>query len=200
VSTRANASARGSRVPKDEARRRIRDAATRLLRERDYRDLSVDAVMAEAGLARTVFYRHFDGLPALVLSLLEEFHASLMESGDPADPEYLRRVLVRAVDVARRNGPLLRAIDDAARHDPDVERAYREFVSWSIDTTAAIYAEGVASGRVREAPDLRATSQALTLMNGAFLSDTLGRADGDVSPELAVEVLWTIWARVLGLD
>jgi AcrR family transcriptional regulator len=187
------------RVPRAEARRRIVAATSVLLRDRPFRELTVEAVMAQAGLARTVFYRHFDGLPALMLSLLDEFRASLMEGGDPADPEFLRRVLVRAVDVARRNGPLLRAIDDAARHDPEVERAYREFLNWSIDTTAAIYAQNVESGLVRDAPDLRAVSRALTLMNGAFLMDTLGRPEGDVDPEMAAEVLWTIWARVLGL-
>jgi TetR/AcrR family transcriptional regulator, ethionamide resistance regulator len=139
-----------------------------------YRDLSVDAVMAEAGLARTLFYRHFDGLPALILSLLEDLGAGLTGSGDPADPEFLRRVLERTVDVVRRHGPLLRAIDDAARHDAEVERAYRSFLDWSIDTTAAILAEGIASGRVRDVPDIRATAQALNLMNGVFLIDTLG--------------------------
>lgn len=192
-------SPRAARIPKDEARNRIRDAAARLLRERSYRDLSVDAVMAEAGLARTLFYRHFDGLPALMLSLLEDFREALMGSGDPADPEYLRRVLEQAVEVARRHGPLLRAVDDAARHDADVEIAYRAFVDWSIDTTAAIFAEGVASGRVRDVPDIRATCQALTLMNGRFLIDTVGR-DPDFDPQVAVDALWTIWARTLGLD
>jgi AcrR family transcriptional regulator len=194
VSTRS----RATRIPKDEARARIRDAAARLLREGSYRDLSVDAVMAEAGLARTLFYRHFDGLPALVLSLLEDFREALIGSGDPTDPAFLRRVLEQAVDVAERHGPILRAIDDAARHDAEVERAYRAFMDWSIDTTAAIFAEGAASGRVRDAPDIRATAQALTLMNGAFLMDALGR-DG-VDRDVAVDVLWTVWARVLGLD
>jgi len=28
-----------------------------------YRDLTVDQVMSKAGLSRTIFYRHFDGLP-----------------------------------------------------------------------------------------------------------------------------------------
>jgi AcrR family transcriptional regulator len=193
-------SSRSARIPKDEARTRIRDAAARLLRERSYRDLSVDAVMAEAGLARTLFYRHFDGLPALVLSLLEDFREALLGGGDPTDPAFLRRVLEQAVEVARRNGPILRAVDDAARHDAEVERAYRAFLDWSIDTTAAIFAEGAASGRVRDAPDIRATSQALTLMNGAFLMDTLGRDEDGLDPETAVDVLWTIWARTLGLD
>jgi AcrR family transcriptional regulator len=190
---------RAARIPKAEARDRIRDAAARLLTRGSYRDLTVDAVMAEAGLARTLFYRHFDGLPALVLSLLEDMRAALVEGGDPAEPAFLRRVLERAVDAARRHGPLLRAIDDAARHDAEVERAYRAFIEWSVETTAAIFRDNIAAGRVRAVPDVRATTQALTLMNGAFLIDTLGR-DPEYDPEAAVEALWTIWARVLGFD
>jgi AcrR family transcriptional regulator len=190
---------RAPRIPKAEARNRIRDAAARLLVEGSYRDLSVDAVMAEAGLARTLFYRHFDSLGALVLSLLEDLRAGLMDAGDPAEPGYLRRVLERVAEVARGHAPILRAIDDAARQDAEVERAYRAFVDWSIDTIAAIFEEAIAAGRVRAVPDVRGTTHALILMNGVYLMDAFGR-DPDTDPELAVEVLWTIWARTLGLD
>ncbi|WP_187369120.1 TetR/AcrR family transcriptional regulator [Baekduia soli] len=199
MSTSARGPARTPRIPKDEARARIRDAAARLLAHGSYRDLSVDAVMAEAGLARTLFYRHFDGLPALVLSLLEDLREGLVGSGDPADPEYLRRVLEHTVDVAVRHGPILRAVDDAARHDAEVDRVYRSFVDWSAQFTATIFAEGVATGRVRDVPDITATSRALTLMNGVFLIDAMER-EGGLQRDVAVDVLWTIWARVLGLD
>jgi len=190
---------RAARIPKAQARDRIRDAAARLLVAGSYRDLSVDAVMAEAGLARTLFYRHFDSLGALVLSLLEDLRSGLVDSGDPAEPEYLRRVLEHTVEVFRRHGPILRAIDDAARHDAEVERAYRGFQDWSIDLTAAIFEEAIAAGRVRPVPDVRATTRALNLMNGVFLMDMLGR-DPDADPAACVDVLWTIWARTLGLD
>jgi AcrR family transcriptional regulator len=191
--------ARAPRVPKEEARDRIRDAAANLLTHSSYRDLSVDAVMAEAGLARTLFYRHFDGLPALMLSLLDDLRDALLSGGEPGDPEFLRRVLERAVDVARRHGPLLRAIDDAARHDAEVERAYDAFVEWSIQTTAAIFREGVATGKVRAVPDVDATVRALTRMNGGFLIDQFAR-DPDFDPQVPTDVLWTIWARTLGID
>lgn len=155
--------------------------------------------MAEAGLARTLFYRHFDGLPSLVLSLLEDFRAGVLDSGDPADPEFLRRALRSAVDVARRDGPILRAAEDAARDDAVVERAYREFREWVVDTVAAIFTVNVASGLVRAVPDVRATTRALVLMNAAFLVDTFGE-HGGADPDAALETLWTVWARVLGLD
>ncbi|HEY4093997.1 MAG TPA: TetR/AcrR family transcriptional regulator [Baekduia sp.] len=201
MSTPTSTGGRGPRIPKAEARERIRAAAARLLVAGSYRDLSVDSVMAEAGLARTLFYRHFDALGALVLSLLDDLRAGLVESGEPGDPAYLRRVLEHTVEVFRTNGPILRAIDDAARHDAEVERAYRGFLDWSIDLTVSIFEDAIAAGRVRTVPDVRATVHALNVMNGAFLMDMFGRdPDADADPALCVDVLWTIWARTLGID
>jgi AcrR family transcriptional regulator len=65
-------------VPAAEARARITAATARLLDDRPFRELTVDAVMAEAGLARTVFYRHFDGLPGIVLALLAELRDDVL--------------------------------------------------------------------------------------------------------------------------
>src|SRR5205085_10488218 len=49
-----------------ESRERIVTAATELLRRRGYAELTVDEVMREAGLARTIFYRHFGDLGELL--------------------------------------------------------------------------------------------------------------------------------------
>src|SRR5437763_13998692 len=60
------------REQREQTRREILAAADRLLRERPYRELSVDLVMAQTDLTRTAFYRHFDDVPGLVLHLLED--------------------------------------------------------------------------------------------------------------------------------
>src|SRR5688500_11177306 len=56
-----------ARLSRRESRQRIVTAATELVRERSYAELSVDAVMREAGLGRTIFYRHFDDLADLLM-------------------------------------------------------------------------------------------------------------------------------------
>src|SRR3954468_10829181 len=120
VSTRAASSARrpAARARREQARERILAAAEQLLRTRPYRELTVDQLMAEAGLSRTVFYRHFDGLPELMLSLLttirDELAAEL--SAEPG-PGFTRAVLEAAVDVYARHGTFLRAVAEAASHD-----------------------------------------------------------------------------------
>ena len=54
-----------------------------LLEDRRFRELTVEDVMAEAGLARTIFYRHFEGLPDLVLAALDDV---VIDDGRPAAP------------------------------------------------------------------------------------------------------------------
>src|SRR5215216_6035380 len=85
VSTTSQTS-RGGRVPAAEARQRIEEAAARLLARVPFRELTVDAVMAEAGLARTIFYRHFAGLPHLLVARLEDLREALTRAGDPLAP------------------------------------------------------------------------------------------------------------------
>ena len=67
-----------ARVRREEARERILAAAERVLLERPYRDITIDLVMAEAGLSRTVFYRQFDCMPDVLLTLLRMIEDELV--------------------------------------------------------------------------------------------------------------------------
>jgi hypothetical protein len=62
-----------------------------------FHELTVDTVMTEAALARTVFYRHFTDLPQVILELLEELRIDVLEQpvagGALSDPETLRSLL-----------------------------------------------------------------------------------------------------------
>src|SRR4051812_43417609 len=109
-----------ARVSRSDARRRILGATARLLADRRFRELTVEDVMGEAGLARTIFYRHFDGLADLVLAALDEAVAD-----ETAPAQDLHGMLERAVTLFARHGRLLAAVEEAAYHDPEVERAYR---------------------------------------------------------------------------
>ena len=54
------------RATREQSRARIVAAATELVRDRGYAELSVEDVMREAGLGRTIFYRHFADLSDLI--------------------------------------------------------------------------------------------------------------------------------------
>jgi hypothetical protein len=55
------------REQRENTRREILAAAQAFLRDHPYRELSIDVLMADTGLTRTSFYRHFDDITELVL-------------------------------------------------------------------------------------------------------------------------------------
>jgi TetR/AcrR family transcriptional regulator, ethionamide resistance regulator len=178
-----------ARVRREKARERIVAAAERLLLERPYRDITVDQIMSAAGLSRTVFYRHFNGLPDVLLTLLGRIEAELaapMERS-PGDGEtWLRDLLAGGVETFARYGPFLRALDHAAGQDAEIEAAYSAVVDRFVAQTAAAIGPGERAYEI---------SRALNLMNGHYLMETLGK-DPDFDRELALETLVTIWSAV----
>ena len=175
-------------MPREEARRRIVEATARLLGRSRFRDLTVDVVMREAGLSRTVFYRYFDGLAHVVISLLDDLIDQIVDlnvaAGRPGDPEVLRAGLQRTVEEFDQHGPLMRGLVEAAAVDAEIEEAYRAVVERSVDAMAAQIAEGIAEGRLREVSP-RNVARALTLMNGYYLLDALGH-----DPDADTAVVW----------
>ena len=179
-----------ARVRREEARERILGAAEKVLLERPYRDVTVDLVMAEAGLSRTVFYRHFDGMPDVLLTLLRMIEGELVAPMlvPVTDPDtWLRELLASGVETFARYGPFMRALDHAAGQDAEIEAAYCAVVDRFIEQTAE--AIGGADERAYE------LARALNLMNGHYLMETLGK-DPDFDRELALETLLTIWGAV----
>ena len=174
-----------ARARRGEARERITAAAAGLMNDRPFRELTVEDVMAAAGLSRTVFYRHFDGLPEVVLALLARIEADvaaeLLES-EPSE-DWLADVLTAAIDMFAEHGPFLRALNGAAGSDAEIEAAYCAFLERWVQET------GNAFGGGERAIEL---ARALHLMNGHYLMETLGRDPG-FDRELARDTLLTVW-------
>ena len=187
-----------TRVPRAEARRRIVAATSALLRDRPFRELTVEAVMAEAGLARTVFYRHFDGLADIVLGLLDEAvadaEAVAYAAEHPEAPDVLYAMLDRGVELWAEHGHLLAAVEEASHHDPAVAAAYHAAFERSVESSATMLAKGVENGHYVVEP--RPLARALLHMNAGYLTDALARSP-QPDREEALRTLWTIWSRVL---
>lgn len=189
------------REQREQTRREILAAADRLLRERPYRELSVDLVMAQTGLTRTAFYRHFDDVTDLVLRLFADVGRELYDvaagwgaAAGEAYPAPARTGLAGIVDFFVRHGPLVRAIADAAATDDRIERAYRDSMEGFIELTAQAF-DRLAQAGLLEVGDTRALARALNLMNEAYLLEEFGREPfGD--PDVALATLETIWLRV----
>jgi len=191
-----------ARLSRRESRQRIVSAATELVRERSYAELSVDAVMREAGLGRTIFYRHFDDLADLLMGTgreaieaLYQAQLSFVETRHDEPFAAVRAAFETAVAVYQRHGPLLRCISEAAAGDEQIAAGYNEMRKRFDALAEQALRELAFAGRVPPA-NLAETARALNLMNEIYLTDTFGR-EPRVPPEVAVQTLTEIWDAVI---
>ncbi len=84
-----------ARVPLEERREQLLDAALAVITRDGYAAVSVEAVAKETGVTRPVVYGAYDGLPALLIALLDRQQVRLLgsligalpEAWDERDPE-----------------------------------------------------------------------------------------------------------------
>ena len=190
-----------ARETRAKSREKIVAAATELVRQRSYTELSIGEIMQRAGFERTIFYRHFDDLGDLLLRASREAMEELYEAETalaPSPPgtgrEAIQAAIAAAVAVYRRHGPLLRAVAEAAAGDPQVAagraallRRFDELVARSLAELAPTDADPPANRAE--------TARALNLLNESYLLDAFGR-EPRISVQTAVRTLTEIWVAV----
>jgi AcrR family transcriptional regulator len=173
-------------------------AAATALRERPYRELTVEELMSAAGLSRTLFYRYFDDLPDVVVRLLEEASAELYgHERRLADtgldrPESIRYALEAPVRAFATHGPLLRAVAEAASHDEQIERGFQSLCD-RFGELIEDYLRELARHDRTHLSDPRQSARALNLMNVNYLLDVFGGPEPKVSEAVALQTLTEIW-------
>ena len=184
-------------MPAAEARRRILEAARRLLEDRPFGALTVGDVMAEAGLTRTIFYRLFDDLPAMAAALLPDSDDPLVDQVarlGTEDPWTVLPVMIDGlVDVYADNGRLLQAMVDASRQDP----AFAAQLDTALEGPRALLTRLVAQAP-HPPPDPPEFARMLMTVHREYLLDRF--ADGDGSPAAraaARDALTALWERLL---
>jgi TetR/AcrR family transcriptional regulator, ethionamide resistance regulator len=177
------------------------EAAEALLRERPFRELTVDDLMRRTELSRPSFYVYFRDRHDLVLKVVEHIGGELFAmserwyDGTGDGPALVREAIDGVVGVFAQHGPVLRALADAASDDQRVEAAYVALLQRFVDATARHIEREVAVGRVLPL-DPVSTATALTWMMERYLQLELGRTeDGPV--DRVADTLTTIWSRVL---
>jgi AcrR family transcriptional regulator len=179
-------------------------AAEALLRERPFRELTVDEVMRRTDLSRPSFYVYFRDRHHLILRVVEHLGNELRTmsqrwyTGSGDGPAQAREAMEGIVDVFAEHGAVLRALADAAADDPEVERVYGALVQSFVDVTRKHIEAEIAAGRVL-ALDAGETARALVWMMERYLNLSLGRAE-TTPRETVAETLTTIWTRVLYLS
>jgi TetR/AcrR family transcriptional regulator, ethionamide resistance regulator len=176
-------------------------AAEALLRERRFRELTVDEVMRRTDLSRPSFYVYFRDRHHLLLKVVEQLGADLRTmsqrwyTGTGDGPAQAREAIQGIVDVYARSGPMLRALADAATDDPEVERVYGDIVQSFVNVTTRHIEAEIAAGRVLEL-DAAETAKALVWMMERYLLLSLARVPA-IPPETVARTLSTIWVRTL---
>jgi AcrR family transcriptional regulator len=183
-------------------------AADTFLRERPYRELSVEALVTGSGFTRSAFYRHFEDITDLVLVLMADLggelygvaerwlqDAQIQQPTGLGFPHAARTGLRATVDFFSRNGPLIRAFGEGATTDERIERAYNGFLDRFTELTAFGLDMMVREGLI-DPLDPWPVARALNLMNERYLLGEFGRPSRG-NPELALKTLETIWLRSL---
>ena len=164
----------------DRTQQSILDAALDYLWTQPYRSLTVNELMSKAGSSRSVFYRYYEDLPAMMEHLLNEFEEKILaattawftEEGDPLP--LLKESLANMVKVSYQYGPILRAVLDAAPMNERLENAWTRFAKGFDDAVTHQIEHQQKAGLIKPF-DARPVALALNRMDSEMVSHHFGR-------------------------
>jgi AcrR family transcriptional regulator len=188
--------ANGKTDPRAErSKQAILDATRELLAEEgDVGSLTVEAVAARSGVAKTTIYRRWRdkwelALDAVMIDMLPGF-------AEPVDVGDTRKELVTFVDAARKNlstvpsAPAMQGLASQIATDPELGRVYREqVVEPRREQLRPVIQRGIARGDLRPDTDVRLVHE---LMVGPLFYRLLfsgGPIDRKLSTRLADAIL-----------
>jgi TetR/AcrR family transcriptional repressor of nem operon len=147
---------------KQETRKRIIQSARRLFNRHGFADVSIDDIMAGAGLTRGGFYKHFTGKEDLYEEAVLEFICAGQPEAwqashiDPAARGVtLSRMILDAYlsqdhfDDRDGSCPLIALPSDVGRGSESVKGAFRQVLAMMVDTFAGTLGPGPGSSRER---------------------------------------------------
>ena len=179
------------------AERAILDATEALLADREFRDLTVEDVMASTALTRTSFYRYFSDLEAVLLRLLSELGDELRRTADSwlQDPSTGLEAGVEFVTLYKEHGRLLLAFEQAAGAGTEIDSAWRSVIEAFTDSYTQFVTDLCRQGLSTIAQPEQ-TARALVGMTERYLLETYGRGPA-VDVGVAAATLAEIWQRTL---
>ncbi|MBT4161541.1 MAG: TetR/AcrR family transcriptional regulator [Gammaproteobacteria bacterium] len=126
-----------SKEHKEKIRKRILSSARTLFNERGFAQVSIDEIMAAAGLTRGGFYNHFPNKEALFVEALIQFAENRENNAQMAQasaPEVARSIFQHYVsrehlDDIGQQCPLMALPSDVYRAGPEVQSAYERVLN-----------------------------------------------------------------------
>jgi len=170
----------------ERSRQAVLAATLQLLAEGDVGALTVEAVAARSGVAKTTIYRRWRdkwelALDAVMIDMVPRFD-------EPADVGDTRKELLTFVNAlvkmltATPYGPAMQGLVSQIATDPELARVYREqVVQPRVTQLAPVIQRGIARGDLRPDTDVRLVHELLIgpviyrlLLSGAPLNRSLG--------------------------
>ena len=180
-----------SAAHKQKTRAKIVETARILFNRNGFHEVTIDTVMAEAGLTRGGFYNHFKNKEALFSAAVSSFLVGRgaewrSQAGvDPTDPvpEMAGQMIDAYLSPAHLGDidgqcPMIALPSDVARSSPDVQNAYQELLNamvWLFETTCPASNENARR---------QALSLAALCVGGMVLARTL--PDSELAEEVRV--------------
>ena len=186
---------------KEATRARIVECARRLFNRRGFADVSIDEVMAEAGLTRGGFYNHFSSKDELYIEAVQAYGKCNptdrwegVELDFAAAPHKIARQMISAylsrehLQDLEGHCPLIALPSDIARAGPQVRAAYEK----ALQTMVAVF-EACPQETSTRRKRRRALSLVTLCVGGMVLARTLNDAAladdiREAAQELALEI------------
>lgn len=185
----------------DRTRAAIQNAALDFLWSHPFREMTVNSLMTSAGVSRSAFYHYFSDVHELMEALLRDFQKDtfdvvtpwLQGEGDPIP--LLEESLQGLVDVCYRDGPILRAISDAAPMDQRLEKVWEAFKKDFDDAVTHAIEQHQEAGLIKPF-DARPVAIALNRMDAYLIIHHFGKRPRG-NRKSVLDALLRIWVSTL---
>lgn len=194
-------SKRGRAERRAEIEQSLLEGTERLLSEgASFTELSVERLVAEAGISRSTFYVYFTDKGHLIRELTEDVMGQLYDAGAiwwdrgaDATREDIRRSMGAVVDVYRRHDSLMAAVVDTAVYDPEVRTVFGALMERYVTVLSGVIDQGQERGFIATDVPARETAEALSWMAERSCYQVARGADRDRQDRLADALTAVVW-------
>jgi AcrR family transcriptional regulator len=144
-------------------RRLVLDATIALLAECGYGGVTIEAVAARSGVAKSTIYRHWPGRLELIHDAFHELKPPVTTCDEGSTRERIVQVLEDLARLTRAStwSSCLPSLIDAAEHDPEARALHGQLAATGRRTLVDLLAAGVSSGELPPGLDPELMAEAL---------------------------------------
>jgi AcrR family transcriptional regulator len=148
---------RAGRPRSTEVDRAVMSTALDLVSDGGFRAVTIEAIAAKCGVAKTTIYRRWPNRAAVVMDafMARVGSSALFAADDPFEEGVRRQMRAMAKAFRGEDGDLVRALLAESQFDPDLARGFRD--RWTLprrEMALAHFRAGVEAGAIRRDADL----------------------------------------------